>query len=412
MPRDATYEYCYCSTCKLKPEGRSLEQQQTIVKHEQADKRRSERATGEEPDQLASDHEDIPLLEYHSHALRDDDLNDIFDQSNHDHDHSLESADASYDPADFSLTESDPDMEHIMLQFDELRFSDSEAEVEEEGEENDLLDDPLFQSRGMLFTGEDSGSEDDNKDEDDDLPAAFQEHPAIRNAYIRAFLLASLKGSTHAAVQIHLEGIAVGLRAAEAQSPDVSFDGLDRMARTLATAEKRLGISTDKFITYYFICDICWTLHHPSELTQLLDPACNKPGCSGTLYTSKRLSDGTTKRTPTKILPYVPLKKAIQHLLLRPGKYEQLQQWRGDGDKPGRVQPLMARGLDAFPDPSKHMSDVYDGWGWRAIQAGLERRRGGAWTIQDVDVRNLHQRFVALPLGLVWQMNLDWYVRV
>ena len=144
------------------------------------------------------------------------------------------------------------------------------------------------------------------------------------------------------------------------------------MAHTLTTAEKCLGISTDKFITYYFIRDICWKLHHPSQLTQLLDPTCDKPGCSGTLYTSKQLSDGTTKRTPTKILPYVPLKKAIQYLLLQCGKYKQLQQWRGDGDEPGWVQPLMAHGLDAFTDPSKHMSDVYDGWGWRAIQAGLE----------------------------------------
>jgi hypothetical protein len=151
MPRDATYKYCYCSTCKLKPEGQSLEQQQTIIKHEQADKRRSERTTREEHDQPANDHRntpDSPQLEYHPHALQDDDLNDIFDQSDHDHDHTLESADASYDPADFSLTESDPDMEHIMPQFDELRFSDSEEEAEEEAEENDLLDDPLFQSSG------------------------------------------------------------------------------------------------------------------------------------------------------------------------------------------------------------------------------------------------------------------------
>ena len=142
-----------------------------------------------------SDHKDIPdppLLEYHPHALQDDDLNNIFDQSNHDHDHSLESTDA-------------------------------------------------------LFTGEDSRS--DNEDEDNDLPAAFHKHPAICNAYIHVFLLASLKGSTHAAVQIHLEGIIIGLRAAEAQSPDVSFDELDRMACTLTTAEKRLGISTNKFIT-------------------------------------------------------------------------------------------------------------------------------------------------------------------
>ena len=49
-----------------------------------------------------------------------------------------------------------------------------------------------------------------------------------------------------------------------------------------------------------------------------------------------------------------------------------------------------------------------DGWGWRTILAGLERRRTGKWDVEDVDVRNLHQQFVALPNGLVLQMNLDW----
>jgi hypothetical protein len=118
------------------------------------------------------------------------------------------------------------------------------------------------------------------------------------------------------------------------------------------------------------------------------------------------------KRTPTKILPYVHPKKAIQHLLLRPGKYDQLQEWRGPGDEPGQVAPLMVKGHDTFSDPSKPMRDVYDGWGWRAIQAGLERRRGGTWTIRDVDIHNLHQRFVSLPLGLVWQINIDWYTQL
>jgi hypothetical protein len=54
------------------------------------------------------------------------------------------------------------------------------------------------------------------------------------------------------------------------------------------------------------------------------------------------------------------------------------------------------------------MTDIYDGWGWRAIQAGLERRRGGPWTVQDIWVTELDQRFVSLPCGLVWQMNIDW----
>jgi hypothetical protein len=106
----------------------------------------------------------------------------------------------------------------------------------------------------------------------------------------------------------------------------------------------------------------------------------------------------------------VRLKKAVQHLLSRPGKYEQLQHWRYPGvDDPGPAAPHETQGYNAFIDPKVPMSDVYDGWGWRTIHAGLERRRGGKWTIQDVDVHELHQRFVSLPLGLVWQMNIDWY---
>lgn len=56
------------------------------------------------------------------------------------------------------------------------------------------------------------------------------------------------------------------------------------------------------------------------------------------------------------------------------------------------------------------MKDVMDGWVWRTIQAGLERRRTGKWEVKDVDVRNVHQQFVALPNGLILQMNIDWYV--
>ena len=54
--------------------------------------------------------------------------------------------------------------------------------------------------------------------------------------------------------------------------------------------------------------------------------------------------------------------------------------------------------------------DMMDGWGWHAIQAGLQRRRGGRWEVEDVDVNELNQRFVSLPNGLILQFNLDWYV--
>ena len=349
-----------------------------------------------------------------SNPIENDDFGDLFEQHNHyPDDHGFQS-DGSYHPANFSISsDSDSDIDRVMPQFEDPTFSDSDEEQEYEaggdGSELDLLEDPLFQARGSIFGG-DSEDADDHELEEEYLPPAFQEHPAIRNAYIRAFVLAALKGSTHNAIQMHLEGVALALRSAESQSPDVHFEGLSSMARTLTTAERRLGICTDRFITYFFLCGVCWKIHHPADLSKLATPACDADGCTGTLYTIKRLSNGSEKRTPTKIIPYVRLKKAVQHLLSRPGKYEQLQHWRYPGvDDPGPAAPHETQGYDAFIDPKVPMSDVYDGWGWRTIHAGLERRRGGKWTIQDVDVHELHQRFVSLPLGLVWQMNIDWY---
>lgn len=321
---------------------------------------------------------------------------------------------ASEHPRDYSMSESDE--LQPLAEAEDFVPSDSNDKPpllpSNDYDQQDLLDDPLFLGQGLIPYSD--GDEDRGNDNDEDLeqqpdlPPAFQEHLAIRNAYIRAFLMGSLKGSTHGVIQMHLEGVAIGLCAAILQSDQAEFPGLENMARTLSTAEKRLGVSTEQFITYYFLCDICWTLYHLSQLTKLPNEACEKPGCAGILYTIKQLSKGEMKRTPIKILPYVSLQKAVQHILMRPGKFDQLQHWRGPADAPGIEPPLSTPGIEAFEDPEWPMTDIYDGWGWRAIQAGLERRRGGPWTIQDVDVNNLLQRFVSLPLRLVWQMNIDW----
>ena len=177
--------------------------------------------------------------------------------------------------------------------------------------------------------------------------------------------------------------------------------------RTLPTVKHWLGLSTEQFITYYFLCDECWEPHHPKQLSTS-SHFCKELDCSGTLYTTKRLTDGSIKRTPTKILSYVNPQKAIQKLLLRPGKYEQLQAWRGPGDEPQCVAPTTATRRDAFPDPSQPMHDIKDGYGWRMIQAGLSRRKGGKWDMEDVDVKKKMQQFVSLRCGLVWQINFDW----
>jgi hypothetical protein len=193
-------------------------------------------------------------------------------------------------------------------------------------------------------------------------------------------------------------------------APDLKFPGLEQMARTLPTVENCLGVSTAGLIIYYFICDVCWRIKHPSKLYKLNVPNCTKEDCTGRMYTTKRLSDGTEKRIPTKILSYVPPKRFIQHQLRRPGKWDQLQHWRGPDDAPREIPPLTATSYDAFVDLDKPICNVYDVFAWRAAKAGLQRRRGGKWEVEDISVRELGQRFVSLPCGLLLQMNIDWWV--
>ncbi|KAJ7756554.1 hypothetical protein B0H16DRAFT_1538396 [Mycena metata] len=124
------------------------------------------------------------------------------------------------------------------------------------------------------------------------------------------------------------------------------------------------------------------------------------------------MADGKLERTPVKIMPFVDPEQAIAHMLMRPGKYEQLQLWRSPGDEPGPADALHLEGYAAFPDPDKPMKNITDGWAWRALRAGLIRRRTGTWKVEDVDVKELNQRFVSLPCGLVWQINIDWFQAV
>jgi hypothetical protein len=121
---------------------------------------------------------------------------------------------------------------------------------------------------------------------------------------------------------------------------------------------------------------------------------------------------GKSKHKPTKVLPYVAPCRAIQHWLLRPGKYQELQQWRQDGDEPRQVPATHAQGENAFADPSYPMHDMHDAWGWCTICAGLQHvyYDNGQLRVLNDNVHNLQQRFVSFPCGLVWHINLDWYV--
>ncbi|KAJ7347668.1 hypothetical protein DFH08DRAFT_936539 [Mycena albidolilacea] len=284
---------------------------------------------------------------------------------------------------------------------------DEEIVVDEPRDEDvdDIASDPLFRTRASLFDAFQQGQE--NPADESIVPSAFNDHPAIRNAYIRAFVGAAFEGMTRNAAANMLEGSRVIFLSAEASGSE--FQGLSHFARTLPTVEKRLGVSTDELIIYLFLCPTFWKPHFPAELARLDSPDCQELDCDGKLYTVKRLSSGAEKRTPILTLPFVPPERVIQRMCLQPGKVAQWQEWRGPDDGAGKKEPSKLKGYAAFPDPDKPMTDITDGWGWRAIQAGLERHRNGVWEVRDVDVLELKQQFVALPNGIVIQINIDWF---
>ena len=145
------------------------------------------------------DHQDLSV----SNMMEVEDFEDLFNQHNHYSDNHSFQSDGSCHPSNFSIgLNSDSDI-HMVPQFEELEFSDSDGEQEYkewegDGMEVDLLDDLLFCDWGSIFS---SGNSDENKEldelDDGSLPSTFQEHPVIQDAYICTFLLANLKGSTH-----------------------------------------------------------------------------------------------------------------------------------------------------------------------------------------------------------------------
>ncbi len=298
---------------------------------------------------------------------------------------------------------------------DEDRDGNQDRDQQEEEEEDpDMIEvpagDPLYARMEQLFAQEPDLDATDS-DATGQVPRAFSEDPIIRHTYIRAFAAAAFQGATHELVHNMLDSDFKHFTFLQSRY-GFQIPGLKNMARTLATVERRLGLDPDEHITYYFHCNLCWHRHHPSELYRLAHQECLQEGCSGRLYKTKTLSDGKTTRIPLKILPTLSLRRALQWILMRPGKLKELNAWRREGeDEAGEVPPQPQEDWPGTHDSAFRMFDMQDGWGWRAIRAGLERRRrGGQWTVEDIDVHERNQRFVALPTGLVLQFNMDWSV--
>jgi hypothetical protein len=182
------------------------------------------------------------------------------------------------------------------------------------------------------------------------------------------------------------------------------------MARTLRTVEKRLGVDTEKIVTTYILCPSCWQMYHPSELPTMQSQLCTAPGCSAAIFWLKRLSSKSQKRIPYKVMPVASFTAALARLLMRPGKWEELQQWRKARDHEP-APPITREEWYAEKDVSEPLTDIYDGWMWRSLRTGIVRQWDSKnLKVNDIDVQKLNQRFVSLKCGLVVHINIDWYV--
>ncbi|KAI0043272.1 hypothetical protein FA95DRAFT_1609534 [Auriscalpium vulgare] len=122
-------------------------------------------------------------------------------------------------------------------------WDDDDNDEEDDDGDPDVEADPLFQTREDLFEGN-IPLPDDAGPDDDDLPPAFSEDPRIRKAYYTAYLQATFHRATHEAVKLGLDSAYESLLSLQCQT-GIEIEGLDKMARTLRTVERRLRINAD-----------------------------------------------------------------------------------------------------------------------------------------------------------------------
>ncbi|KAF9508695.1 hypothetical protein BS47DRAFT_1365780 [Hydnum rufescens UP504] len=219
------------------------------------------------------------------------------------------------------------------------------------GEEDlDIMDDPVFIDNSNVYECKDVLERQQAVQDLDTSPEAFNEAPEIWNAYIHAFVMAYFDHCPHTAINAFLSGQRA-LFQTMAIRHNCDIVGLEDMALTLPTVERRLGISTAPFVAYYMMCKTCWKRHELQDLYELDSALCMREGCSGILWTSKLLAGGQEKRTPMRLFSYAPIIPALQRILLCPGKYDLMQHWRREGDEVGAAPPISEEmdGVGALP---------------------------------------------------------------
>ncbi|KAJ7722306.1 hypothetical protein B0H16DRAFT_1737811 [Mycena metata] len=271
---EAEYDRCTCTVCVLRagPKG-ELQKRQTIRKHREKDAKRQRKlpaaASGSHlpaAHNSLSPHLHTPSPPPHNadgntYTNSDDEkgpLDPGFDCDNSDSETAyLDQFDrrlsSSPDSVSFQFSSDDNDSDidaPVILPPDLDDSSDEEESTEPEEDVPDITQDPLFRSRASLFDPFQPGHEPAPGGEAA-VPWAFDDHPAIRNAYIRAFVGAAFNGMTREATALMLNGYRIAFESAAAAGVD--YPGLSNFALTLPTVEKHLGVSTDISVLTFWL---------------------------------------------------------------------------------------------------------------------------------------------------------------
>lgn len=256
---------------------------------------------------------------------------------------------------------------------------------------------------------------DDDPDElDAPLSAAFQEHPCLRNIYLRTYLDAAFRGSTKEQIRSTLLSQKLSLEAVARISPlpQALLDDLAKMPLTLRALQRRLGMDTLSLIRIYTLCSKCGkrysaeaikTAAHPGCTRYIGDTVCNTP-----LYREETLYGGVRKRNPIKSFPYFPLLVALERVLMCPGMKELMRHYLRDQDPIGVAAPLSREDWEASVGDTNGFGDITEGWGWWSEPVGLGRsyREEDQDYGDDVPDTGLHA-LASMPLGLSLALNTD-----
>ncbi|QRV85804.1 Transposase family tnp2 [Ceratobasidium sp. AG-Ba] len=262
----------------------------------------------------------------------------------------------------------------------------------------------------------DLGGEPDPGDEGNGC-AAFDEHPTLRNIYLRTWVGAAFSGVTHDQIQSELKSHKLSLEslANVAHLPEDLANGLESMPQMLRALERRIGMDFSDLMTTFVLCPKCGKRYTYEEMNALLDPQCIQdhadPRCEGVIYSITHLADGTRKRTPSKTFPYIPVPAALGRLLSRPGIAEIMQHWRKDGDEPDEnARPLQAADwLEGMP-PNRRFGDITEAWGWQTHMTGIQRdwdAQEGVYADEPTGEQPLS--LSRQPLGLSLGLSMDGF---